>query len=211
MSKKEELTQGKMMQLLDWSYEKILNGMPGVSDSYELAQDYLRKHSSVEKSVDALIRIQNTKAGASGFVSGLGGIITLPIAIPANIASVIYIQMRMVAAIAVMGGYDLKDDQVKTLVYVSLVGKGAADILKQIGIDIGKKVAISAIKKIPGSVIIKINQKVGFRLLTKFGEKGAVNLVKSVPVVGGVIGATVDVTNTMAVGKAAKKIFISVE
>ncbi|KAA9022036.1 EcsC family protein [Niallia endozanthoxylica] len=203
-----ELTQGKMMQLLDWSYEKALNGLPGTPDAFELANSYLRKHSSVEKSVDALIRMQNTKAATSGFLTGLGGIITLPVAIPANVASVIYVQMRMVAAIAVMGGYDLKDDQVKTLVFVALAGNGAADILKQTGIHFGQKAAISAIKKIPGAVITKINQKVGFRLLTKFGEKGVVNLVKVVPVLGGIVGGTVDLASTTAVGKAAKKIFI---
>ncbi len=101
-----ELTQGKMMQLLDWSYEKALNGLPGTPDAFELANSYLSKHSSVEKSVDALIRMQNTKATTSGFLTGLGGMITLPVAIPANMASVIYVQIRMVAAIAVMGGYD---------------------------------------------------------------------------------------------------------
>ncbi len=203
-----ELTQGKMMQLLDWSYEKALNGLPGAPDAYELAQNYLRKHSSIQKSVDALIRTQNTKAATSGFLTGLGGLITLPVAIPANISSVIYVQMRMVAAIAVMGGYDLKDDQVRTLVYVSLAGNSAVDILKQTGINIGKKAAVSTIKKIPGTVIIKINQKVGFRLFTKFGEKGVINLVKVVPVAGGVVGGVVDLGSTITVGKVAKKIFI---
>jgi len=204
-----ELTPGKMMNLLDWSYEKALNGLPGTPDAMELANSYLTKHSTVEKSVDSLIRIQNTKAGTSGFLSGLGGIITLPIAVPANVASVIYVQMRMVAAIASMGGYDLKDDQVKTLVYVSLAGNGAVDILKHTGIQIGRKMAVSTIKKIPNAIIVKINQKVGFRLITKFGEKGVVNLVKVVPVLGGVVGAAVDISSTMAVGKAAKKIFIN--
>lgn len=207
---KNELTQGKMVQLLDWSYEKALNGLPGTPDAFELADNYLRKYSTVEKSVDSLIRMQNTKAGTSGFLTGLGGIITLPVAIPANIASVAYVQMRMVAAIAVMGGYDLKDDQVKTLVFVSLAGNGAVDILKQTGMEISNKVAVTAIKKIPGTVITKINQKVGFKLLTKFGEKGVVNLVKVVPVLGGIVGGTVDLASTMAVGKAAKKIFINV-
>ena len=98
-----------------------------------------------------------------------------------------------------------KDDQVRTLVYVSLAGNSAVDILKQTGIEIGKKVAISAIKKIPGQVITKINQKVGFRLLTKFGEKGVINLVKVVPVAGGVVGGVVDMGSTRTVGKVAKK------
>lgn len=29
-----------MMQLLDWSYEKALNGLPGTPDAFELANDY---------------------------------------------------------------------------------------------------------------------------------------------------------------------------
>ena len=64
------------------------------------------------------------------FLTGLGGIITLPIAIPANITSVIYVQMRMVAFIAHMRGFDLKDDQVRTLVYIELTGQAVSDILK---------------------------------------------------------------------------------
>jgi hypothetical protein len=34
-------------------------------------------------------------------------------------------------------------------------------------------------------ILKKINQKVGFRLVTKFGEKGIINLSKLIPVVGG--------------------------
>lgn len=39
----------------------------------------------------------------------------LPVAIPANISSVLYIQLRMIAAIAIMSGHDVKDDKVRTL------------------------------------------------------------------------------------------------
>lgn len=87
------------------------------------------------------------------------GAITLPVAIPANLASVIYVQMRMIAAIAHMRGYDLKDDQVKTFVFVCLTGQAASDILKQVGIKAGERIAKQAIKKISGEVIKSINQK----------------------------------------------------
>lgn len=40
------------------------------------------------------------------------------------------------------------------------------------------------VKKIPNEVIKNINQKVGFRLLTKFREKGVINLGKCIPLVG---------------------------
>ena len=56
-------------------------------------------------------------------MTSLGGFITLPVALPANVASVIYMQMQMIAAIARMGGYNLHDDRVKTLVIACLCGK----------------------------------------------------------------------------------------
>jgi hypothetical protein len=40
---------------------------------------------------------------------------TLPVANPANLTSVLYIQLRMIAAIAHMGDHDISDDQVKSM------------------------------------------------------------------------------------------------
>ena len=202
-----KLTEFKLMQVLDWSYEKAVNGLPGMETAEELANKYISKSNSIDDAIDQFINWQQAKCATSGFITGLGGIITLPVAVPANISSVIYIQTRMIATIASMRGYDLKDDQVRTIVYVSLTGQSAADILKQSGIKIGNSVAKSLVKKIPGEVIKNINQKVGFRLLTKFGEKGVINLGKCIPLVGGVIGGTVDAIGTRTIGKTAKKVF----
>lgn len=202
-----KLTEFKLMQVLDWSYEKAVNGLPGMETAEELANKYISKSSSIDDAIDQFISWQQAKCATSGFITGLGGIITLPVSVPANISSVIYIQTRMIETIANMRGYDLKDDQVRTLVYVSLTGQSAADILKQSGIKIGTNVAKSLVKKIPGEVIKNINQKVGFRLLTKFGQTGVINLGKCIPLVGGVIGGTVDAIGTRTIGKTAKKVF----
>lgn len=209
MSKGKSLTQETIMKVLDWSYDKAINGgVPGMDTAIELADSYLQKNGTLDEKVKSLILWQNSKSATSGFLSGLGGIITLPVAIPANITSVILVQMRLIAAIAHMGGYDLKDDQVKSFVYACLAGNGAKDILKNSGIQIGKKLAVSGIKKVPFEVIKKINQAVGFRLLTKFGEKGVINLGKMVPLAGGIIGGTIDAWATNTVGKVAHKLFI---
>ena len=63
------------------------------------------------------------------------------------------------------------------------------------------------IEQLPRSLLVKINEMVGFRLLTKAGEKGIINLTKIVPVVGGVIGGGVDAITCRIVGKAAKRAF----
>ncbi|MEH7503828.1 EcsC family protein [Neobacillus drentensis] len=209
MSKTKSITHDAIMKALDWSYDKAINGgVPGMDTATELADSYLKKSGTLDEKVKSLILWQNTKSATSGFLTGLGGIITLPIAIPANITSVILVQMRMVAAIAHMGGYDLKDDQVKSFVYACLAGNGAKDILKNAGIQIGRKLAVSGIRKIPFEVIKKINQAVGFRLLTKFGEKGVINLGKMVPFAGGIIGGTVDAVATKTIGTVAYRLFI---
>lgn len=209
----QALSQEKIMEALDYAYAKALNGLPGVDSVEALALGYLEdfrngKAATLEDAALSLVRWQNTKSATSGFVTGLGGLLTMPVTIPANLASVYFIQIRMIGAIAHMAGYDVRDDKVKTLIYSCLVGKAAKEVLKDVGIQLGKKVAQSSINKISGEVVKKINQAVGFRLLTKAGNTGVVNLSKAVPVVGGLIGATVDAVATNTIGKMAVELFI---
>jgi len=205
----QELDQGMMMNLLDWAYGKAVNGVPGLASAEEMAGAYIVGSGSLYDRTNSLIRWQNAKAGASGFLTGLGGIITLPVAVPANISSVIYVQMRMIAAIAYLGGCDLKNDRVRTLVYLCLTGNAVKEILKDMGIVVGTKLTTTAIKSISGKALTVINQKVGFRLLTKFGEKGAINLGKAIPLIGGIIGGTFDTVSTNTVGNVARDTFIT--
>lgn len=208
-AQEESVLAKKGQEALDKLYSSALNGIPMVSGSVDdLVEDYLSKYETVEEAAAALVRAQVVKCGTSGFITGFGGLITLPVAIPANLSSVFYVQMRMIAAIAAMGGYDVRSDQVKTQIYVCLTGTSVADLLKEAGINAGKQAARSAIKKIPGVVLTKINQRIGFRFITKFGEKGVVNLGKCVPLVGAVIGGGMDVASTRVIGKRAITEFI---
>lgn len=155
-----------------------------------------------------MIKWQNAKCATSGFITGLGGVLTLPAAIPADLASLLYVQLRMIAAIAYMGGYDIRDDRVKTIAFVCLTGSAATDIIKDAGFKLGEKITNQIINKISGQALIAINKKVGFRLFTKFGEKGIINMGKLVPIVGGLVGAALNLFATNTIGKVAKKAFI---
>ena len=64
------------------------------------------------------------------------------------------------------------------------------------------------IKSISKETIFAINKRVGFRLLTKFGEQGEINLDKMIPIVGGVIGETFHGISTNIIGNIARKTFI---
>jgi uncharacterized tellurite resistance protein B-like protein len=205
----EQQAQSKMLQVLDYSYEKALNGLPGCDTAQKLAEDYLQKEGTLIQNANSLVNWQISKTATSGFLSGLGGVITLPVAIPANVASVLYVQMRMIAAIAHMGGYDIKSDQVKGLVYVCMAGSQAKDILKNIGIQFGTKFSKSLIQRyVTGAALTKINQAVGFRLVTKFGTKGVVNLGKAIPLFGGIVGGSFDAITTKKIGNVACNLFV---
>lgn len=204
-----KLDQEGVMRLLDKLYEQATQGIAMVSPPIEeTAGDYLRKNPDIDTAAKKFINYQIAKCTTSGFLAGLGGIITLPVTIPANVSSVLYVQMRMIAGLAYMGGYDTDSDQVQTLVYACLAGISVDQVLKQAGIKFGNKFAMAMVKKIPGEVLAKINQRVGFRFITKFGTKGIINLGKAVPAVGGVIGGGFDFIETKAIANRANGLFV---
>ena len=153
--------------------------------------------------IDRRIAYYCTLAGTAGFVTNVGGALTLPVTLPANLLGVAALQLRLVAEVASARGYDLQGPEARTLALVCLTGNAALDILKEAGLRVGQR----AVGQVAATLIAKINQDVGSRLLTKAGTQGAVNLTKFVPVLGGLVGGTVDALSTKAVGEIAKRVF----
>lgn len=211
-AEKKRLSQDSIMALLDACYGKSIQGIPKVSHPIEeFAAEYIAKYPTAEKACKAMIKNQILKCTTSGFLTSFGGLITLPITLPANVTSVLYVQMRMIACTAYMAGFDPESDATQTLVYACLAGVAVNELLKQAGVKFGTKLSMSLIKKIPGKVLTKINRKVGFRFVTKFGTNGIVNLGKLVPGVGAAIGGSLDLVETKAIGDRAYKWFFEGE
>lgn len=188
----KNIDKSVVSKILDWAYSKAVTGFMGVDSAYELANNYLSQKGKLNQQVDSLIRWQVAKASASGFTMGVGGLMTLPLTIPANVASVIYLQVRMISAIAHMGGHDIRNDKVKSMVYICMVGNGAKELLKDVSVKVGQDLMAKAVA----------------RLSVRLGTKGATSLTKAVPLLGGVIGGSMDAASTRIVGKVAKKLFI---
>ncbi len=203
-----KLGSDHIMKWLDRLYDLVVEDSPILESAQDIGNHYAASTGSLEERARRLIRWQVMKAGTSGFLSGLGGVIAMPVAMPANIASVMYVQIRMIAAVAHLSGHDIRNDQVRTLCYACMCGKAAGDVVKDAGIKLGAKLIEQAIKKVPGKVLKKINKEVGFRLLTKFGSKGTINFGKMIPIAGGVVGGTFDASSTYVIGKIACTTFI---
>ncbi len=204
------MNQEVVIQTLDKLYDHSLKGIPKLSKpAEELANDYLQKNGGdVKAAAKSLINYQIAKCTTTGFVTGLGGLITLPVAIPLDIIGTGYVQLQMIAALAHMGGYEVKSDQTRTLVYICYAGISLGKFLKNAGVQAGTKLSMALIKKIPGKVFIGLNKKIGFRLITKGGSKGVINLGKAVPLVGAIISGVFDMAETKVIANRAYKIFI---
>ena len=199
----------KIKSTLDWAYQKALDpGVPILDSAEALAHRFLQEPGTLEEQVNSLIRRQNAKTAANGFVGGVGGFLLLPVTLPANTACGLFLQIRMIAAIAIMGDYDLKDEKVKTLVLVCLCGNMVKDMFIDVGVQVGVKFTQQMIQKLPLEIFKQINKAVGFRLVVKFGGKGGIGLIKTVPIAGGLIGGAADALVTHVIGKAAKEMFI---
>jgi len=177
----------------------------------ELAAHYDNKYGDTDEAISHLVRNQKRWIASSSFTMNLPGHIIALVAIPINIVSVIYFQVRLVQAIAILRGYDLTDDKVKTFVKLSLLGAKAGAILKEAGVHVSMKVGHNLLKSLSGEVLKSINRAVGFRFATKFGTTGVVNLAAWLPVVGGVVSGTIDYNTTEAIAQFAMKEFPEIE
>ncbi len=208
--------QGKalatMKQALDWAYDHATEAVPGLGSAVDVAEKHLKSaDGNTEKAIDSLIKAHTAYAGVTGFVTNLGGVMTLPVTIPANVASVLALQLRLIAAIAHLRRYDPHDPRVKTMAFLCLTGTGATTVLEEVGVSLGKRLSSQIIGGLSQVALPRIQHVVGKRLVTMAGATGVVNMSKLLPVIGGAVGGVFDAAVTRGIGAAAKTIFAPIE
>ena len=198
----------KLLDAIHWAYDRAISGVRGLDSAVALAEKYRGKTDTLHDDANALIRWQMARAGTSGFITGLGGLLSIPVAIPANLAAVLFLQLRMVAAIAHLAELDVKDERVRSLCFVCLCGQSSEDLLRQLGLELGQKLGKAALRKVSGKVVGQIQQSVGGRLMTQAGHKGALHLHRVIPILGGLVCGATDALATKAIGHAARDSFL---
>jgi len=190
---------------LQWIYERAIDGVPGLEGAPDLAASYHRQCATDEEAIDALIRWQVAKAAAAGFLTNLGGLATLPVALPANVLSALYIQIRMVAAIAALRGHDLKSDQVRTVVLACLCGTTLLDVVKDAGMGVGAGLAQQAVASLSSEGLRRLVRIGGLH-----GARNSARAARLTPLIGGVVAGAVDGALTRFYANAAKKLFLPI-
>ena len=197
-----QLAGGALRQVL----ELAIDGYGRLPSAKTHAARQLQRHSgSVDRAISSIIDFHVRLASAQGFATNLGGLAALPVAVPANLAGVAVIQIRMVAAIAHLRGYDLNDNRVRTALVMCLLG----------GEQIAKRIVEGRLPTSPMTVATapmfdpdldrQVAEEVTAGLAARVGGKNlALVVTKKVPLLGGGIGAVMDGYATRQIGRYAK-------
>ncbi len=169
-----------------------IDGIGPLDPAAEVVQAARRDHDSVEAAIKAVVRNHLKLAAAGGFATGVGGLITMPIALPANVIGFYALAARMAASIAELRGYDPDTDDTRTALMLTLLGANADDILRRAGVVGGGTMGSIALNRVPKAAAMVINKGVGFRVVTRLGSRTMARLGRAVPLAGGVIGAGLD-------------------
>jgi hypothetical protein len=186
-----------------------IDGKGTFAPAAKVADDALRSAGGdVDKAIDAVIRSHTLKAGAEGFVTSLGGFVTLPVSLPANVIAFYALATRMTAAIARLRGHDIAQPQVRTAVLLSLAGAEADDLLRKAGkaVPAGGITNLVA-QRLPGPAEMVVKKAVGFRVIATAGKGTFARFGRAVPVLGGAVGAGVDVWMLRSIATNARKEF----
>ena len=200
------VTAGFVHQALD----RAIKGVGPLVGAAAAAEKQLEEHhGDVDKAIKDLIENHVRMAGAQGFLTNIGGLVTMAVTVPTNITGMALIQCRMVAAIAHLRGYDLDDKRTRNAILASMLGEE-------------RMLSLIKKKKLPGTPMALATapvhdphldnvmaNEVASELITKVaGKRVAVTVARRVPVVGGIVGAGTDGFATWQIGRYVDREFL---
>lgn len=108
-------------------YTFAIEGSAVTDSSAALAESYLLSCENIHEAAKSLVLHESLKACGSGFASGLTGGALSPLSMTADICTSLFIQMRMCASVAIIGGHEVGDPRPRLLCYGRRFRQGCAE------------------------------------------------------------------------------------
>lgn len=196
--------------LLRRLFEIAVDGVPPLPGAKEMAAKHFQRRGSVEAAADAIIVQHVVLASAQGFATNIGGLLTALITTPANLTGVAIIQMRMVAGIAHLRGYDIDDPRVRTAAMMCLLGEDELARQIKVGQLPTSPLAVATAPVFEADLDQHVAERVLNDLVTSIGGKRIGSMIgKEIPLIGGGVGMLTDGFLTRQIGLCAKKQLVS--
>ncbi|MGB5951738.1 MAG: hypothetical protein WBG57_04375 [Ornithinimicrobium sp.] len=199
------------MSVLHWMVNLGVGGIGPLDSAEHIANEAMAEHSDEKAAIDAIVKRHLKLAAGGGFATGVGGLITMPVALPANVISFYALAARMIASVAAVRGYDVNSESTRTAIVLTMLRVDADDVLRKVGVVGGGKMSAIALNRVPKAAALVINKGVGFRVAGRLGARAAGRLGRAVPLAGGVIGAGLDTYLMRRIASDTKEQFPRVE
>ena len=160
----------------------------------------------VRHAIRELIENHVSMAAAQGFVTNLGGLVTMAATIPVNITGLALLQVRLVAGIAHLRGYDLTDERVRNAVLLTTLGEPAVKALVREKKVPGTPMVLATAPAYDPALDKLVAGEVTSALMSRVvGKKAAGTVARKIPLAGGFVAGTADAWDTWQVGRYAER------
>ncbi len=181
--------------------------LPSAADAADKQLD--QNDGKLEEAIHDVIENHVRYAGAQGFLTNLGGLVTMAVTVPTNITGLALIQSRMVAGIVHLRGYDLDDPRTRLAILTSLLGEEKVlKLIKQRTLPGTPMELASAVVHDESLDAVLANEVAAELIARAAGKRLATTVGRRVPVVGGVVGASTDAYVTWKIGRYVDREFL---
>jgi hypothetical protein len=200
------LAPGLSASFVRETLSRAIDGTGPFSSASTVADKALREHDGdVAKAVKDVVDLHIRYAGAQGFATNLGGLVTMAVTVPANITGLAVLQSRMVAAVAHLRGYDLTDPRVHNAILVTTIGQDDVEQMVRKGTLPAPPMALATAPVHDPSIDAIVSAAVANDIVTRVaGKRLASTMARRVPGIGGLVGMGTDGWSTYKIGHYAE-------
>ena len=203
----QDLAPGLTTGFVREALNRAIDGVGPLPGAAAAADKQLRESKGdVDRAVHDVIENNVRLAGGQGFLTNVGGLVTMALSIPANVTGLAIIQCRMVAGIAHLRGHDLADPRVRNAILAMLLGEDqVTDLVRKKKLP-APPMALATAPAHDPTIDGTISAVVASDIIARVaGKRLATTVGRRVPVIGGVVGASADGYATWRIGRYADR------
>jgi len=103
--------------LVHQALDRAIRGVGPLDGAALAAEKQLdEQKGDVDKGIREVIENNVRMSAAQGFLTNIGGLVTMAVMVPTNVSGLALLQCRMIAGIAHLRGYDLEDKRIRNAI-----------------------------------------------------------------------------------------------
>lgn len=194
-------------ELAEWLIRVGVDGVGPVDGAATVADEALAGAAHAEAAIDAVVGLNSGVTAATGFATGIGGVATLPLALPSDMVLHFFLAARTAGAIARLRGHDLADDAVRTAILLTVLGEAGEEMRVDVGADKDSDL-LRALGELDAAGMRRVREAAGRRLVDRYADKaGRRLLVRLIPFAAAPVSGGTNLKWMRGVASRAKRVF----